>query len=117
VRSVARAQGSLCLDILQDKWKPVYSVGTILTSIQSLLTDPNTGRSVCDTPPPSRRRAQCSALHTPRPPPLFLPCACLACLPCRSPANPEAARLLETNLKEYKRRVRRLAEKSLEGGS
>lgn len=26
--------GSLCLDILQDKWKPVYTVGSILTSIQ-----------------------------------------------------------------------------------
>jgi len=26
--------GSLCLDIIQDKWSPVYSVSTILTSIQ-----------------------------------------------------------------------------------
>jgi len=33
--------GSLCLDIIQDKWSPIYSVSTILTSIQSLLTDPN----------------------------------------------------------------------------
>lgn len=69
------ADGSLCLDILQDKWKPVYTVGTILTSIQSLLTDPNNA----------------------------------------SPANPDAARLLATNPKEYKKRVRRLAEKSVEG--
>jgi len=38
------ADGSLCLDILQDKWKPVYTVGSILTSIQSLLTDPNGAR-------------------------------------------------------------------------
>jgi ubiquitin-conjugating enzyme E2 A len=68
-------QGSLCLDILQDKWKPVYTVGTILTSIQSLLTDPNNA----------------------------------------SPANPDAARLLASNPKEYKKRVRRLAEKSVEG--
>lgn len=59
---------------LQDKWKPIYTVGSILTSIQSLLTDPNLA----------------------------------------SPANPEAARLLATNPKEYKRRVRRLAEKSVE---
>lgn len=66
--------GTLCLDILQDKWKPIYTVGSILTSIQSLLTDPNLA----------------------------------------SPANPEAARLLATNPKEYKRRVRRLAEKSVE---
>jgi ubiquitin-conjugating enzyme E2 A len=36
------ADGSLCLDILQSMWKPVYTVGSILTSIQSLLCDPNT---------------------------------------------------------------------------
>ena len=33
--------GSLCLDIIQDKWSPIYSVSSILTSVQSLLTDPN----------------------------------------------------------------------------
>ncbi len=33
--------GTLCLDIIQDAWSPVYTVSTILTSIQSLLTDPN----------------------------------------------------------------------------
>jgi len=65
------------LDILQDKWRPIYTVGTILTSIQSLLTDPNTG----------------------------------------SPANPEAARMLTTSPKDYKRRVRRLAEKSVESSA
>ena len=27
--------------MLQDKWSPVHSISTILTSIQSLLTDPN----------------------------------------------------------------------------
>lgn len=26
--------GSLCLDIIQDKWSPIYSVSSILTSIQ-----------------------------------------------------------------------------------
>jgi ubiquitin-conjugating enzyme E2 A len=29
------------LDIIQDKWSPVHSVCTILTSLQSLLADPN----------------------------------------------------------------------------
>ena len=33
--------GSICLDILQNQWSPIYDVAAILTSIQSLLTDPN----------------------------------------------------------------------------
>eukprot|EP00490_Sorites_sp_Unknown_P019062 CAMPEP_0114665772 /NCGR_PEP_ID=MMETSP0191-20121206/31389_1 /TAXON_ID=126664 /ORGANISM="Sorites sp." /LENGTH=183 /DNA_ID=CAMNT_0001911743 /DNA_START=13 /DNA_END=564 /DNA_ORIENTATION=- len=33
--------GSICLDILQNQWSPIYDIGAILTSIQSLLTDPN----------------------------------------------------------------------------
>lgn len=33
--------GSICLDILQNQWTPMYDIGAILTSIQSLLTDPN----------------------------------------------------------------------------
>ena len=35
------ADGTLCLDILQDAWSPVQSVASVLKSIQSLLTDPN----------------------------------------------------------------------------
>ena len=35
------ADGSICLDILQNNWSPIYDVAAILTSIQSLLTDPN----------------------------------------------------------------------------
>jgi len=33
--------GSICLDILQNRWSPTYDVAAILTSIQSLLSDPN----------------------------------------------------------------------------
>ena len=33
--------GNICLDILQDKWSPVYDIKSVLLSIQSLLTDPN----------------------------------------------------------------------------
>ncbi|RZC66226.1 hypothetical protein C5167_009916 [Papaver somniferum] len=33
--------GTLCMDIIQDAWSPCHSVCTILTSVQSLLTDPN----------------------------------------------------------------------------
>lgn len=36
------ATGDLCLDILQNRWSPTYDVAAILTSIQSLLNDPNT---------------------------------------------------------------------------
>ncbi|KAF8874642.1 ubiquitin-conjugating enzyme E2 [Gymnopilus junonius] len=35
------ASGQICLDILQDKWSAVYSVQTILLSLQSLLGEPN----------------------------------------------------------------------------
>jgi len=35
------SDGSLCLDILQNRWSPTYDVSAILTSIQSLLDEPN----------------------------------------------------------------------------
>ncbi|KAJ0525796.1 putative ubiquitin-conjugating enzyme E2, ubiquitin-conjugating enzyme/RWD [Helianthus annuus] len=39
--TVLYADGSICLDILQNQWSPIYDVAAILTSIQSLLCDPN----------------------------------------------------------------------------
>lgn len=33
--------GQICLDILQNQWSPIYDICAILTSIQSLLCDPN----------------------------------------------------------------------------
>lgn len=33
--------GEICLDILQNQWSPIYDIASILTSIQSLLCDPN----------------------------------------------------------------------------
>ncbi|CDW53133.1 UQ con domain containing protein [Trichuris trichiura] len=35
------ADGTLCLDILQGAWSPSYDVEAVLTSVQSLLDDPN----------------------------------------------------------------------------
>ena len=35
------ANGGICLDILQNQWSPSYDVAAILTSIQSLLDQPN----------------------------------------------------------------------------
>ncbi|GAW80631.1 ubiquitin-conjugating enzyme E2 [Plasmodium gonderi] len=34
--------GNICLDILQNQWSPIYDITSLLTSIQSLLNDPNT---------------------------------------------------------------------------
>ncbi|VWU52330.1 ubiquitin-conjugating enzyme, putative [Hepatocystis sp. ex Piliocolobus tephrosceles] len=33
--------GNICIDILQKQWSPIYDIAAILTSIQSLLSDPN----------------------------------------------------------------------------
>lgn len=47
--------GKLCLDILQNRWSPTYDVGAVLTSIQSLLHDPN---------PNSPANAEAASLYT-----------------------------------------------------
>mmetsp|Transcript_17923 Transcript_17923/g.26840 ORF Transcript_17923/g.26840 Transcript_17923/m.26840 type:complete len:206 (-) Transcript_17923:100-717(-) len=66
------ANGQICLDILQNQWSPIYDIAAILTSIQSLLTDPNPN----------------------------------------SPANVEAAKLYQSNRREYDRKVMQFVEDS-----
>lgn len=39
--SAVYTDGTLCMDLLQDSWSPCHNICTLLTSIQSLLTDPN----------------------------------------------------------------------------
>lgn len=35
------SNGVICLDIIKDKWTPVYTIRTVIMSIISLLSDPN----------------------------------------------------------------------------
>ncbi len=35
------SDGSICLDVLKENWKPIYTLRTIIMSIISLLSDPN----------------------------------------------------------------------------
>lgn len=47
--------GNICIDILNNNWSAAYDVSAILTSIQSLLTDPN---------PASAANAEAAKLYT-----------------------------------------------------
>ncbi|GMQ09162.1 hypothetical protein CsSME_00052639 [Camellia sinensis var. sinensis] len=88
------ADGSICLDILQNQWSPIYDIAAILTSIQSLLCDPN--------PNPSPNAGF----------PFFSFQSMLCDLNANSPANSEAAVLFSENKREYNRRVREIVEQS-----
>jgi ubiquitin-conjugating enzyme E2 A len=89
------ADGSICLDILQNQWSPIYDIAAILTSIQVgtyISTDSN--RMLCSE---SDANIFQSLLCDPNP---------------NSPANSEAARLFQENKREYERKVKEIVEKS-----
>jgi len=83
--------GGICLDILKDKWSPMYDVRTILLSIQSLLG----GAETCQRLSAVRRRI---ASHPSPPEPNN-----------ESPLNGKAAALW-SNAAEYKAVVVKTAE-------
>jgi len=93
------ANGELCLDILQNRWSPTYDVSAILTSIQSLLHDPNPNSYAFHILIPLRERVQQLITR-------------LLVSSRHSPANAEAAQLFRDNLKEYNHRVRNTVELS-----
>jgi ubiquitin-protein ligase len=79
------ADGSICLDILQNRWAPTYDVAAILTSIQV--------SAVSNCPPTCLQ----SLLDEPNP---------------NSPANSLAAQLYQENRREYEKRVMQIVEQS-----
>ncbi|CAH2066432.1 unnamed protein product [Thlaspi arvense] len=80
------ADGNICLDILKKQWSPVYDVSSLLTSIQSLLCDPD---------PYYYRLPSRSGNSN-----------------AKSPVDSEAARLFRENKREYNSRVKETVEQS-----
>ncbi|KAH0660099.1 hypothetical protein KY289_028847 [Solanum tuberosum] len=95
------ADGSICLDILQNQWSPIYDVAAILTSIQALTWEFKTSSVtaifvLCFHKSPVQFFGRlCSVIQTPN-----------------SPANSEAARMFSENKREYNRKVREIVEQS-----
>ena len=116
--------GQICLDILQNQWSPIYDISAILTSIQSLLCDPNPNSPANSE---AARLYQAPPALSPRP----LVRAGAASLSCggggrRKPGPSEGgggecvgvcgsarpARPSQENRREYERKVKEIVEQS-----
>ncbi|KAF2587800.1 hypothetical protein F2Q70_00040081 [Brassica cretica] len=120
------ADGSICLDILQNQWSPIYDVAAILTSIQSLLCDPNpnspanseAARMYSESKLYADGRVCLDILQNQWTPvynvvAILISIQSLLCDPnTNSYANSEAALMYSENKREYNRRVRDVVEQS-----
>jgi ubiquitin-conjugating enzyme E2 A len=102
------ADGKICLDILQNQWSPIYDVAAILTSIQSLLSDPNPGIIYISI---YKRVMIIIILNNSNNNSMLL------FMLIASPANAEASQLYDNDRREYNKRVRAAVEESWVDGA
>ncbi|KHN74886.1 Ubiquitin-conjugating enzyme E2 1 [Toxocara canis] len=120
------ADGSICLDILQNRWSPTYDVAAILTSIQSLLDEPNpnspanslAAQLYQENRREYEKRVQ-QIVEQNRWSPTYDVAAILTSIQSlldepnpNSPANSLAAQLYQENRREYEKRVQQIVEQS-----
>ena len=56
--------GRICLDVLKDKWSPALQIGTVLISIQALLSAPNPEDPLADEVAKEWKENEARAIQT-----------------------------------------------------